>query len=138
VGRAIAGSLTLLMMAGLYVQLEVWMGNWRAAIEHPWPERVALGSYLRTLPGTPTVYCDDATLEILSGLDRRRFDRHWVDDPETWRLVHDRAAREGEVYVATWRRKLQGHEGAGDVLFTAGIDPAEPASTGVAVVRVRR
>jgi hypothetical protein len=138
IGRAVVGALTVLMMAGLYVQLEVWMGHWQAAVEHPWPERVALGAYLRTLPGTATIYCDDATLEILSGLDRRRFDRHWVDDPATWPLVEERAHGEGDVYVATWRRKLEGHEDAGDTVFTAGVDPADPTHTGVAVIHVRR
>jgi hypothetical protein len=138
IGRAIVGPLVVMMMAGLYVQLDVWMGNWRAAVQHPWPERVALGAYLRSLPASSTIYCDDATLEILSGLDRRRFDRHWVDDPATWPLVKDRAQKEGDVYVATWRRKLEGHEDAGDTVFTAGIDPADPTHTGVAVIHVRR
>jgi hypothetical protein len=138
VGRAIAGSLTLLMLAGLYVQLDVWMGHWRGSIERGWPERAALGNYLRSLPDGPKVYCDDATLEILSGLDRRRFDRHWIDDPHTWDLVRDDARRDGDVYVATWRRKLVGHEDAGELIFSAGADPADPTRTGVAVLRVGR
>lgn len=138
VGRAVVGFVTVLMLGGLCVQLEVWMDNWRATLRHPWPERVALGAYLRSIPGTPTVYCDDATLEILSGLDRHRFDRHWIDDPETWRLVEGSAREEGSVYIATWRRKLEGHEDVGDIVFTAGVDPAEPTGTGVAVMRVRR
>ncbi len=121
-GRALAAPVTLLMLMGLYVQLDVWMGNWRGALEHGWPERAALGAYLRSLPGEPKVYCDDATLELLSGLDRRRFDRHRTDDPHTWDLVAEDAQRgratadrNGEVYVATWRRKLEGHEDAGEI-----------------------
>ena len=68
---------------------------------------------------------------MLSGLDRRRFDRHWVDDPHTWDLRRRDVARaHGVAYVATWRRKLRGHEDAGDVVFTAGADPAEPSDSG--------
>jgi hypothetical protein len=138
VGRAIAGALAIAMLAGLYVELDVWMGFWRGSIERSWPERTALAAFVRDLPGTPTVYCDDATLEMLTGLDRRRFDRHWVDDPHTWDLIESAAQDRGTIYVATWRRKMRGHEGAGDIVFVAGSDPADPTGTGVAVMRVQR
>ena len=107
--------------------LDVWMGFWRASIERGWPERAALGAYLRSLPEAPTIFCDDATLEILSGLDRRRFDRHWIDDPHTWDLDADGAAQaDGVAYVATWHRKLRGHEAAGQVVFHAARRPDRP------------
>ncbi len=115
--------------------LDVWMGFWRASIQRGWPERAALGAYLRTLPEGAGVFCDDATLEILSGLDRHRFDRHWVDDPHTWDLVGAAARDHGVAYVATWRRKMVGHEGAGEVVFRAADFPDEPAA-GVVVMRV--
>jgi hypothetical protein len=158
-GRAVAGMVACLALGVLAVQLTVWMGFWRASIQQGWPERAAIATYLRSLPGTPVVFCDEATIEIPSGLDRHRFDRHWVDDPHTWDLV-ERAARErGVAYVATWRRKLRGHERAspganaraplvapepglgrsvtGDIVFRAGFDAAEEESTGVAVLRVK-
>ncbi len=133
---ALAGSLALLSFAGLLVELEVWMGFWRASIVRGWPERAALGAYLRSLPDAPTIFCDDATLEIESGLDRRRFDRHWVDDPHTWDRVGEVARASGDAYVATWRRKLRGHESTGPIVFQAGADPADADGTGVAVMRV--
>jgi hypothetical protein len=123
------------------VELDVWMGHWRGSIARSWPDRRAVGAYLRTLPRAPTVFCDDATVEILSRLDRRRFDRHWLDDPHTWDLVADGARSSGTpVYVATWRRKLKGHEGAGDVVFQAfepGVDAGHAADdVGLAVMRI--
>lgn len=135
-GRAIAGVLAVAALAGLCVELDVWMGFWRASIEQGWPERRAIAAYLRALPREPTLYCDEATIEIPTGLDRRRFDRHWVDDPHTWELVREDALAHGAVYVATWRRKMRGHEDAGDIVFTSGADPADPTATGVAVMRV--
>jgi hypothetical protein len=135
-GRAFASALTLMSLAGLAVELDVWMGFLRASIARGWPERAALGAYLRTLPNGPTIFCDDATLEIASGLDRRRFDRRWTDDPHTWDGVAELARAEGMVYVATWRRKLRGHENAGEIVFRAGFDPVDAESTGVAVMRV--
>jgi hypothetical protein len=137
-GRAVAGTLAVLALAGLGVQLDVWMGFWRASIEHGWPERSELAAYVRGLPGQPTIYCDDATFEMLTGLDRRRFDRHWVEDPHTWDLMRDDARDHGVVYVATWRRRMRGHEGDGEIVFSAGADPADPSGTGVAVMRVQR
>ena len=138
VGRAVAGALAVALLGGLYVELDVWMGFWRGSIERSWPERTSLGAFVRDLPGVQTIYCDDATLEMLTGLDRRRFDRHWVDDPHTWDLIEDAAHDRGPVYVATWRRKMRGHEAAGDIVFVAGMDPADPTGTGVAVMRVQR
>jgi hypothetical protein len=137
-GRAVAGALALVALGGLVFEDDVWMGFWRASIERGWPERSALAAYLRALPGSSAIFCDDATFEILTDLDRRRFDRHWVDDPHTWDVIDAAARDHGPVYVATWRRKLKGHEDAGEIVFEQGADPADPAGTGVAVMRVRR
>jgi hypothetical protein len=138
VGRALAALLAVASLAGLFVQLDVWMGFWRASVVRGWPERQAIAAYLDALPRDRTIFCDDATIELLTRVDRRRFDRHWTDDPHTWDLVHDAARDRGPVYVATWRRKLVGHEGEGDVAFTAGADPSDVDHTGVAVLRVER
>jgi hypothetical protein len=154
-GRSVAGLLACGALAGLAVQLDVWMGFWRASVARGWPERTAIAAYLRSLPSGSVVFCDEATIEIPSGLDRRRFDRHWIDDPHTWDLIQQTARERGAVYVATWRRKLQGHErvrtgGArrspalpglasavtGEIVFRAGDDPAQEETTGVAVMRV--
>jgi hypothetical protein len=136
VGRAVAAALAAASIAGLAVELDVWMGFWRDDIVRGWPDRAALGEYLRSLAGAPTIFCDDATIEIASGLDRRRFDRHWVDDPRTWARVDEVARTRGPTYVATWRRKLRGHEGEGEIVFSAGFDPADRDGTGVAAMRV--
>jgi hypothetical protein len=141
VATGVAAVLSLGALAGLFVMLDVWMGFWRGSIEHGWPERTALGAYLRTLPDDAPIFCDDATLEILSGVDRRRFDRHWTDDPATWTLIGAVARAHGVAYVATWRRKLVGHEAAGELVFHAADasdsarDPVDPVA-GVAVLRV--
>ncbi len=137
--RAVAGLLSVGALATLAAMLVVWMGFWRGAIAQGWPARAALGAYLRLLPEGTTVFCDDATLEILSGLDRRRFDRHWMDDPHTWDLVERVARERGVAYVATWQRKLNRSEGegppAGAIVFRVREVPEDPASE-LAVVRV--
>jgi hypothetical protein len=134
-GRAAGGTLAVLALAGLAIELTIWMEHWRGAIATGFPERVALGAYVRGLPGGATIFCDDATLEIPTGLDRRRFDRHWSEDPQTWELVRASARAHGVAYVATWRQRLRGHS-EGEVVFQAGFDPNAPDTTGVAVMRV--
>jgi hypothetical protein len=91
----------------LWLVLGEWMHNWRGALEHGWPDRTAVGAYLRTVPERDTIYCDEATLEILSGIDRKRFDRHWIDAPDGADRIEATAAKDGEVYVATWAKKLK-------------------------------
>ncbi len=134
-GRASAWSLSVVSIAAMCIMLRVWMGFWQASIERGWPERAKLAAFLESLPGTATIFCDDATLELLSTVDRRRFDRHWLDDPQTWNLVDEVARERGGAYVATWRRKLSGHERAGEVVFHAG-DSADDPLSGVEVMRI--
>lgn len=133
--RWAAGGTAVLFLGGLALELDIWMGFWKSSVERGWPDRSALGAYLRSVPAQSTIFCDDATLEILSGLDRRRFDRHWLDDPHTWDLVAESAAAGRQPYVATWSRKLAGHDSLGQVVFRAGQTP-DDAATGVAVMRI--
>lgn len=135
-GRTVGALLAVVSLAGLLVMLTIWMGFWRGSLARGFPERAAMGNYLRTLPSTSRIFCDDATIEILSGLDRRRFDRHWIDDPHTWDLVSETAREQGVAYIATWRRKLVGHEHAGTLTFQAGAVVGD-AATGVAAMRVQ-
>ena len=137
--RHVAAVLAAASMCGMGTQLYIWMGQWRAGVAFGWPDREATAAFVRALPGEPVVFCDEATLEIPTGLSWRRFDRHWVDDPHTWDLIDEAAGRNGPVYVATWRRKLAGHEGPGrEIVFAAGADPQSPAASGFAVMRVER
>jgi hypothetical protein len=136
-GRVFAAVVCVASLGGLCVALDVWMGFWKSSIQRGWPRRERFGAYLRSLPRDATIFCDDASIEILSGVDRRRFDRHWVDDAHTWDLVAA-AARAGgpdSTYVATWTDKMRGHETAGDVLFRIRDNGAD-ASSELSVMRV--
>jgi hypothetical protein len=134
-GTYVAGALGVASFGGLLVSLAVWMGFWRGAIERGWPSRQELGAYLRTVPESSPIFCDDATLELLSGVDRRRFDRHWLDDSHTWDLVENAARARGVVYVATWKDKTRGHEDTGTVVFQVRDNREDPNSE-LVVLRV--
>jgi hypothetical protein len=50
--------------------------------------------------------------------------------------VQEVTKEQGVAYIATWRRKLRGHEQAGAIVFRAGFDPADQEGTGVAIMRM--
>ncbi|GAC1365126.1 MAG: hypothetical protein NVSMB47_16540 [Polyangiales bacterium] len=117
-----AGSVRAAVIAGLCCatfalagsMLDDWMTSWRHASEEIWPERRLLAGYLRTLPPAATIFCDEAAVEVFSGLDRRRFERVGVGDP---RRVQARADREGVVYVVTWPPGLPALRPLGEVVW---------------------
>jgi hypothetical protein len=135
--NAAFGALALWLVWG---QLGAWMTHWRYAIEHPWPDRMAMGAYLRGLPSNATIVCDESTVEILSGLDRHRFDRHWVDEPGGVLRIEALADADPSrgVYVATWVRKLRDLRAAnaGAIVFRTNASAGADDETGLAVLRV--
>jgi hypothetical protein len=135
IGRYGAAVVGVASLGGLFFSLHVWMGFWRGSIEHGWPRREEVGAYLRTLPDGSVIFCDDATVELLSGVDRRRFDRHWLDDSHTWDLVENAAHARGVAYVATWKEKTRGHEEVGTVVFHVR-DNADDPNSELVVMRV--
>ncbi len=90
VGRALGGGLSALSLAGLLVMLGIWMGFWRASLVRGFPR--TCGDRKNICEPCPARRGSSATMrrsKSLSGLDRHRFDRHWIDDPHTWDLVSE-------------------------------------------------
>lgn len=135
-GRYAGAAIGVVSLGALVMALATWMGFWTASVARGWPKREQVGAFLRTLPEGAPIYCDDATIEILSGLDRRRFDRHWVDDPHTWELIANAALVRDPVYVATWTDKMRGHEHIGELVYRIRENQDDPASE-ISVLRVR-
>jgi hypothetical protein len=136
-GRYVAGAIAIGCLCALLGSLDEWMGFWTASVARGWPKRQEFGSYLRSLPDSAPIFCDDATLELLSGLDRHRFDRHWIDDPHTWELVENAAHARGVVYVATWTDKMRGHEQEGEIIYRLRERADDPSSE-LAVMKLVR
>jgi hypothetical protein len=121
-----------------YQQMDGWMMDWRDKARALFTDRFNVAAHLRTLPPSATIFCDEPSIEIFSGLDRHRFDRSFIgtDEGSTKRVV-DAASREGEVYVATWADKLTSLRKVGS------LDYRPPGSSrkdeeGLAVIRVVR
>ena len=90
-----------------YRMLESWMADWRDKARTYWPDRRAIASYLRTTPQNTTIFCDEPMIEVLSGVDRRRFDRAPIAADEPTRLrVLSAAERDGEAWVTSYAPRL--------------------------------
>jgi hypothetical protein len=128
----------VLGLAGLAAHLDDWMHEWGGALLRGWPDREAVGAYLRSLPPTSTIFCDEGTIEVLSRLDRHRFNRHWVDEPGGTERIEAVADHDGSVYVATWIRKLTElrASGRGEIVFRPPGETSDDA--GIAVMRIDR
>ena len=129
---AVIAGLCCAMFVDGAVNLARWMDNWRHASEEGWPDRRLIAGYLRALPGAPTIFCDEATVELLSGLDRHRFERVGVADPTR---VAARAAEQGVVYVVSWAPNLKGVAPLGVVVFRPS---GSTDAVGLEVLRVPR
>lgn len=110
------GLVALVSTAAVAWGLWIWMGHWRGAIEGGYRDRLAVAGYLRTLPSDQPIFCDEATVEVLSDLDRHRFERRSIDRRDV-RARIDAAAAEGDVYVVSWIGKLAALRERGAVVF---------------------
>jgi 4-amino-4-deoxy-L-arabinose transferase-like glycosyltransferase len=120
---------TFVLTAGL---LDDWMTNWTHWRDEVWPDRREIASLLRTLPGNVPIFCDEPTVEVFSGLDRRRFERIGVADANR---VKTRAQSDGEVWVVSWAGNLKEVKPLGEVTWRPR--DAKP-DEGLMAVRVRR
>jgi 4-amino-4-deoxy-L-arabinose transferase-like glycosyltransferase len=94
-------------LALTYRMLESWMADWRDKARTYWPDRRAIAAYLRETPPSTRIFCDEPMIEVLSGVDRRRFDRApiFADEPTKQRVL-DAAARDGEAWVTSYPSHL--------------------------------
>jgi hypothetical protein len=107
VRRAVISVFALGAIAVTYRMLESWMADWRDKARTYWPDRRAIAAYLReTSPGT-RIFCDEPMIEVMSGVDRRRFERGAIAPDEATRArVLAAAARDGEAWVTSYAPHL--------------------------------
>ena len=128
---AVIAGLSCAVFLGSYQNLDEWMTNFRHASEEGWTDRRMLADWLHRLPTGAVIFCDEPTIEVLSGLDRHRFERIGAVDPVR---VKRRAELEGEVWVASWAAALGPMRKIGEVVYR----PPGPwkENEGLEVVRV--
>lgn len=130
VRAALIAGLTCAVVGNTWMILDVWMRDWRNYSLGAWPDRREIANRLRDLEGT--IFCDEPTVELLSGVDRHRFDRRLLDDNRAPGWIRDARAH-GPVYVATWAVKLPHLALKGPVLARS---PGSSGATGFVLMRV--
>ncbi len=116
VGPAIAAPAALAALALITWGMVIWMGHWRGSIAGGYRDRIAVADFLRRAPADALIVCDEATVEVLSGLDRTRFDRRSPAGEAGAERVLQKAS-EHEVYVATWLGNLKALQPHGTIVF---------------------
>ena len=122
--------------------MQGWMSDWRRKGLAQWPERRAIAAYLQTIPSSDPIFCDEPTIEVLSGLDRRRFDRRrLIDDEATRRALTSAAPAGGAVWIASFRRSIGALDTLGEVVLPrldqpVGQPPGQPVGEAVVLVRI--
>jgi hypothetical protein len=131
VRAAFIAGLSCAVVGNTWTILDVWMRDWRNASEGAWPDRREIANRLRDLDGA--IFCDEPTVELLSGLDRKRFDRRMLEDPRAKTWIGNALATGKPVYVATWAVKLPRLNLRGPVLVRS---PGSSGNSGFVLMRV--
>jgi len=124
---AAAASLTVIAWG-----MVVWMGHWRGAIAGGFRDRLAVADFLRQVPEDAPIVCDEATVEVLSELDRSRFERRSPAGEAGAERILERS-REQEIFVASWLGNLEHLRPHGTIVFRP---KGAPEDGGLAVMVV--
>lgn len=128
---AIIAGLSCAVIGNTSAILEIWMRDWRNASLGAWPDRREIAAKIRDLDGL--VFCDEPTVEILSGVDRLRFDRRGLDDKKAPTWIRAAVGTGKPVYLATWAVKLPKLGVHGPILARS---PGTSGDTGFVLMRV--
>lgn len=113
--------------------LRVWMRDWENASLGAWPDRREIAAKIRELDGV--VFCDEPTVEILSGVDRRRFDRRQLTHKNAPTWLREALASGRPVYLATWAVHLKALGVSGPILARS---PGSSGDAGFVLMRLER
>ncbi|HKO93615.1 MAG TPA: hypothetical protein VJU61_20820 [Polyangiaceae bacterium] len=118
------GALLLAELGHLDSRLESWREHTRTAL----PDRVLAGSFLRGVPESSLIVCDEASVEVLSDLPRSRFVRPYLGHGA--RSTVRALAATHDLYVLSWADRLL------DVISLGRVVYRDSAARGLVGVHV--
>jgi len=126
-GFCVFGAALLLAELGyLQTRLEGWRQHTATALS----DRVLAGHFLRSVPESSLIVCDEASVEVLSGLPRSRFVRPYLGRGARNTVRALAASR--DLYVLSWVERLL------DVIPLGRVVYRDPAARGLVGVHVAR
>lgn len=108
--------------AAVLFYLAMWSYIWTDLHKSGFPPQKAAAEFLRTLPSDSKIICNDGIVEVLSGLDYRRFDHFWITDKpltETEQYISQSAAENRNLFIIAKRQTIDILRAYGDVVFTS-------------------
>ncbi len=111
----------LLIISQIIVTL-VWSAGWLSYTGHLFIERSQTVDYIKKLPDDKIIFCDEASVEVLSGLDMRIFNRIWLENNEASEMIQTAEKGNKDIYIVTWDRKMKKFTGKGEIVFTSSPD----------------
>ena len=121
-------SVVIVVLAG--TMYSYWIRENILRANDAFPERKQAAEYLKHIPKGATIFCDDSVIEILSNLNKERFNRVWQRDDEiTSGLIK---STQKPFYIVTDERKFPFMEkyGKTKVIFNSN----EPGSKKIFVI----
>jgi hypothetical protein len=103
----------------LDASLSLWWNTTRTALQQP----RAVAHFLRVTPTSSIIVCDDASVEVLSGLHPARFVRAHLDDRTASRIIE--WSRTRDVYIVDRARNLGALLQAGPASYGAVDGPPD-------------
>jgi hypothetical protein len=98
-------ALALVIVASSVVRLDTARASWWTATTEALREPLGVAAFLRETPATSLIVCDNASVEVLSGLDRARFVRTHLDAGTVARV--EEWSRSRDVYIVNRARHLR-------------------------------
>jgi len=95
--------------------LEERLGAWRQHTESALLDRRDAGRFLRGVPGTSLIVCDEASVEVLSSLPRERFARPYLGHNAANTVLA--LAAQHELYVLSWADRLDDVFALGELVY---------------------
>jgi 4-amino-4-deoxy-L-arabinose transferase-like glycosyltransferase len=113
-------SILILVLINCSVYIIMWLSIWNNNYEAEYLEKKTTATYLQSLPGEHTIFCNDAMVEILSKIDYKRFNRTWMENnPGITELIIQKAKEEGYVYVIISEDKWVYIKNFGEIIYSS-------------------
>jgi hypothetical protein len=104
-GLAAFAATALAVLLPVLLALDARLASWRAETQNALLDRRAAGRFLRSLPPNALLVCDEASVEVTSGLPAARFVRAYLGNDAERTLLS--LAQTRDVYVLSWSARLR-------------------------------
>jgi hypothetical protein len=102
----------------------MWLSIWNNNYRNEFPEKKSASEFLNNIRDKKTIFCNDAIVEIFSGIDYNRFNHIWMDNnPAASEVILQTAKSEGYVYVISSPEKWEEIKYIGEKIYQSPANP---------------